>query len=455
MADRTLIKGRFVLTVDPEDRVIENGGVLVRGDRIEAVGDAEALQKGHPEAEVVEAGRHAVLPGLVNLHMHSGLIRGTAEDLPVFEWLYKFIDPMHRALSEDEAAAAARLSYAESLKAGTTCVLDMYRYMHRAAEAAERLGLRANLAPYVADRPGYEYFESLEDNRRLVESHHGAADGRVRVWLGLEHLTYSTDEAYKKVAAWSEKYDVGIHTHSNESLAMAQTVERKLGKREVELLYDRGILGEKTILAHCVWLSEPEMALVAETGTRVAHCPISNLKLASGVAPVPEMHRHGIIVGIGSDGVKENNSLELWDEMKVASIIQKGYRMDPTLATAPTLLRMATIDGARALGLGDDIGSLEPGKKADVVLVNLHRLHTVPVMGGAFYNVSHNLVYACRGSDVEHVMVDGKWVVRNGSLVNADEDEIIEESTAAARSLLERRKRFVPKDLKGPTEIYP
>ena len=213
-------------------------------------------------------------------------------------------------------------------------------------------------------------------------------------------------------------------------------------------------MGERTILAHCVWLSEPEMALVAETGTRVAHCPVSNLKLASGVAPVPEMQRQGIIVGIGSDGVKENNSLQLWDEMKVASIIQKGHRMDPTLATAPTVFRMATIDGARALGLGDEIGSLEAGKKADLVLVNLHKLHMVPVMSGEFYNVTHNLVYATQGSDVDHVMVDGKWVVRDGDLVNADEDEIIEQGTAAAKSLLERRKQFVPKDVKGPSEIF-
>ena len=453
MADTTLIKGRFVLTVDPEDRVIERGGVVIQGDRIAAVGSAEELEKEYPGCEVVDGARHAVIPGLVNLHMHSGLLRGTAEDLPVFEWLYKYIDPMHKALNEEEAAAASMLSYAENLKAGATCVLDMYRYMHRAAAAAERLGLRANLAPYVADRPGYEYFESPEDNRRLIESHHGCADGRVRVWIGLEHLTYSTEAGFKKAVEWADKYDVGIHIHADESLSMAQIVERNEGKREVEILHDKGLLGERTILAHCVWLSQPEMALVAESGTRVAHCPVSNLKLASGVAPVPEMHRQGIIVGIGSDGVKENNSLELWDEMKVASIVQKGYRMDPTLATAPTVFRMVTIDGARALGLGDEIGSLEPGKKADLVLVNLHKLHMAPVLGGEFYNVTHNLVYAAQGSDVEHVMVDGKWVVRDGGLVNGDEDEIIERATAAAMSLLERRKQFVPHDIKGPSEI--
>jgi 5-methylthioadenosine/S-adenosylhomocysteine deaminase len=385
--------------------------------------------------------------------MHSGLIRGTAEDLPVFEWLYKFIDPMHKALTEEEAAAAAWLSYAENLKAGATCVMDMYRYMHRAGEAAERLGLRANLAPYGADRPGYEYFESVETNRRLVESHHGAADGRVRVWFGLEHLTYSTDEGLRSVVEWAGKYGVGIHVHTDESLAMAQAVERKYGKREVEILYDKRLLGERTVLAHCTWLSEPEMALVAEAGARVAHCPISNLKLGSGVAPVMEMRRRGITVGIGSDGVKENNSLGLWDEMKVASILQKGHRMDPTAATAPTVLRMATQDGARALGLDEEIGSIEPGKKADLTFVNLHALHFVPVLGGEFYNVTHNLVYAAQGSDVEHVMVDGKWVVRDGALVHADENEIIERATFAARSLLERRKQYVPEGLKGPSEI--
>ncbi len=454
MADTTLIKGRFVLTVDEDDRVIENGAVAVQGDRIQAVGPADELQKENPNAEVIDASTHAVMPGLVNLHMHSGLIRGTAEDLPVFEWLYKFIDPMHKALNDEEAAAACMLSYAENLKAGATCVLDMYRYMHRAAEAAERLGLRANLAPYCADRPGYEYFESMEDNRRLIESHHGYADGRVRVWIGLEHITYSTEKAFQQTTEWADQYGVGIHIHADESLSMAQTVERRLGKREVEILYDKRLLGERTILAHCVWLSEPEMALVAETGTRVAHCPISNLKLASGVAPIVAMHQQGIIVGIGSDGVKENNSLQLWDDMKVASLLQKERRMDPTLASAPRVLRMATIDGARALGLGDEIGSLEAGKKADLTLVNLNKLHMVPVMSGEFYNVTHNLVYAAVPSDVEHVMVDGKWVVRDGALVNADENEIIEQGTAAAISLLERRKQFVPDDVKSPSEIF-
>jgi 5-methylthioadenosine/S-adenosylhomocysteine deaminase len=272
MVDTTLIKGRFVLTVDPEDRVIERGGVVIQGDRIAAVGSAEELEKEYPGYEVVDGARHAVIPGLVNLHMHSGLLRGTAEDLPVFEWLYKYIDSMHKALNEEEAAAASMLSYAENLKAGATCVLDMYRYMHRAAAAAERLGLRANLAPYVADRPGYEYFESPEDNRRLIESHHGCADGRVRVWIGMEHLTYSTDAGFKKAVEWADKYDVGIHIHADESLSMAQIVERNEGKREVEILHDKGLLGERTILAHCVWLSQPEMALVRRVG-----CPRSPL----------------------------------------------------------------------------------------------------------------------------------------------------------------------------------
>ena len=166
------------------------------------------------------------------------------------------------------------------------------------------------------------------------------------------------------------------------------------------------------------------------------------------------MHQQGIIVGIGSDGVKENNSLQLWDDMKVASILQKERRMDPTLVSAPRVLRMATIDGARALGLGEEIGSLEAGKKADLTLVNLNKLHMVPVMSGEFYNVTHNLVYAAVPSDVEHVMVDGKWVVRDGALVNADENEIIEQGTAAAVSLLERRKQFVPRRHQEPVRDF-
>ncbi len=218
MAGSTLIEGGTVVTVDPTNSVYPDGGVLVDGHDIVAVGDAEELRAANRIDRTVDASGCAVLPGLVNLHLHSGFIRGLAEDMPVFEWLAEHVDPTHEALTREEARVAYELCYAEMARAGITTALDMYRYMHEAADIASEYGLRVTLAPYVADE--YDYFESLEDNRRLVKRRHGDANGRVRVWFGLEHLTYCTEEAYHRVAEYATEYGVGIHTHGEESKEM-------------------------------------------------------------------------------------------------------------------------------------------------------------------------------------------------------------------------------------------
>ncbi|MEM2896570.1 MAG: amidohydrolase [Candidatus Bathyarchaeia archaeon] len=446
MGEAIIIENGTIITVDEKNRIYKKGSVAIQRNRIVEIGDSEEINRKYKADIKIDAKNKAILPGFINLHMHSGLIRGTAEDLPLWDWLRKFVDPKHRVLKSDDAYAAALLCYSEAIKAGITCVLDMYRYMHRCAEAAEKVGIRAVLAPYVADRPGYDYFEKIEDNLKLLKERHGSANGRIHVWFGLEHLVYCTEEAFRKVSEYAKRYDVGIHTHGEESLEMALKLTKEYGKTPIEVFNERGILGPKTVLAHCVWLTPIEIKLLAVTKTSVAHCPVSNMKLASGVAPLPELIAHGVNVGLGSDGIKENNRIDMIQEMKIASILQKVHNLDAGLVPAEQALRMATINGAKALGLESDIGSIEVGKKADLIIIDLKKLHLSPVLFGEFFNIIPNIVYAAQGSDVDAVIVDGKVVMENRELKNVSEDEIMDLHTKITEEILERRKPFVPKD---------
>jgi 5-methylthioadenosine/S-adenosylhomocysteine deaminase len=442
VTERTLVRDGIVLTVDSAMTTYRDGAVLIEGDTILDVGPTARLADEYSFDRTVDASDRIVLPGFVDAHLHSGFIRGLAEDMPVFEWLTEHVDPTHEALTREEARVGYELCYAEMARAGVTTALDMYRFMDEAADVAVDYGVRVVLAPYVANAAGYDYFETLADNRRVVRERHGDGDDRVRVWFGLEHLTYCTEEAYYRVAEYAEEFDTGIHTHGEESREMAERLTAEHGMRPVELLHERGILGDKTVLAHCVWLTDEEIRLLAETNTGVAHCPASNMKLASGVAPVPELLAAGVPVGLGGDGIKENNRIDLIQEMKLAALLQKVDRLDATVMPAERVLRMATIEGARALGLADRIGSLEAGKRADLITVDAKTLHASPLLAGPDYdNVVANLVHAAQAADVRDVFVDGTAVVRDGEFLPADEAAIVDRHTRAARQLLARRDR--------------
>src|SRR4051794_33451780 len=392
---------------------IDPGSVLVEGDLIAAVGAVEALDADPraADAEVVDATGCVVLPGLQNCHLHSGLLRGTAESMSLWDWLKTYVDPAHRVLTPEIARAASYLAYTEGLLAGSVSVVDMCRFMEGSAEAATEIGIRATLVPYVADLPGYDHFETIESNLALLESHRTAADGRVRTWLGLEHLFYCSPEAFRAAAELARTYDTGIHTHSSESIWEVQESLKQFGRRPIEEFYNRGILGEHTVVAHCVWLDDREIELLAQTGTSVAHCPCSNMKLASGPARVGDLRAAGIDVGLGSDGEKENNNLDLLEEMKFASLLAKVSGLDPTVGDPWDILDMATLAGARAMGLDAVTGSLEPGKRADVVTVDLTGLHCTPLLHGRHANAPAHLVFSSSGRDVTNVWVDGRRLV--------------------------------------------
>jgi 5-methylthioadenosine/S-adenosylhomocysteine deaminase len=439
---RTLIRGGVVLPLEGRKVVHDPGSVLVDGDRIVAVGPIRDVDAQAPDAVVVDATGHAVIPGLHNCHLHSGLLRGTAESMSLWDWLKTYVDPAHKALTPEIAEAASLLCYTESVRFGTTSVMDMWRHMEGSARAAEQVGIRATLVPYVADLEGFDYFETLETNRRLLESHREAAEGRVRTWLGLEHLFYCSPEAFRAAMAMAEEFDTGMHTHSSETIWEVQESLKRFGRRPIEEFFNRGILSERTVVAHCVWLDDREIQLLAQTGTSVAHCPCSNMKLASGPARIGDFRAAGIDVGLGSDGEKENNNLDMFEEMKFASLLQKVSTLDPTTGDPWDILDMATLAGAKALNLEALTGSLEPGKRADIVTVDLRRLHTTPVLHGEDFNVPAHLVFSSSGLDVDHVWVDGRLLVEGGKVLSVDVDSVRGRAQEAAEELFARRERI-------------
>jgi 5-methylthioadenosine/S-adenosylhomocysteine deaminase len=437
----TLIRNGIVLPMSGPRAALDPGSLLIDGVEIVAIGPVDAID-GHPlasGAEAVDATGCAVLPGLHNCHLHSGLLRGTAESLSLWDWLATYVDPAHRALTPAIAEAASRQCYAESVLAGTTSVMDMWRFMEGSAAAATDIGLRATLVPYVADAEGFDYFESIDSNRRLLSSCRSVADGRVRSWVGLEHLFYCTPEAFRAAVALAEEFDTGIHTHSSESIWEVQESLKRFGVRPIEEMFNRGVLSERTVIAHCVWLDDREIELLARTATAVAHCPCSNMKLSSGPARIGALRRAGVTIGLGSDGEKENNNLDLLEEMKFASLLQKVSTLDPTTGDPWDVLAMATIDGATALGLDRVTGSLEAGKRADVICVDLSGLHTTPLLHGPDFNVAAHLVFSASGRDVRDVWVDGRRLVTGGRPTTFDVGSVRAEAQAAAEELFARR----------------
>jgi len=441
--DRLLLRADLIVPVDGTRRVIDDGAVLIEDGTVRAVGRQTELESAAESAAVVDLPGHVLLPGFHNCHMHSGLLRGTAESLSLWDWLATYVDPAHRALTPEIAEAASLLCYAESVRAGTVSVMDMWRFMEGSARAAASVGIRATLVPYLADVPGYDYFESLESNRRLLEAVHDPS-GRVRAWVGLEHLFYCTPGAYAAARRLADQYDVGIHTHSSETTSEVEDSLARFGRRPIAEIGARGVLGPKTVIAHCVWLDGSEIDLLAETGTAVAHCPTSNMKLSSGVAPLGALHDRGVRVGLGTDGEKENNNLDMVEELKFASLLQKVSTGDPRTGDPWDVLEMATRRGAEVLGLADRSGSLEAGKRADIIAIALDRLHLTPLLRGPASNVVAHLVFSASGQDVDEVWIDGRHVVGRGRLLSVDEAAVRRQAQSAADELFERRARLAP-----------
>jgi 5-methylthioadenosine/S-adenosylhomocysteine deaminase len=441
---RQLLTADHVLTMAPGHPVIEDGAILIENGRIEAVGPRAEVEPRAAGAAHRALRDHLVLPGLINAHCHSGLLRGTAEGLPVWDWLDTFINPMHRVLQPSEAEAASWLCYAESALSGTTTVVDMWRFMDGSARAAEGVGNRLVMVPYVGAHPDYDYFDTLDDNEALLERWHGRQGGRIQAWVGLEHLFYTDTAGQRRAAELAHRFGTGLCTHIAEAGQEVQAMQDRYGCRPVQALERLGLLEPRTLLAHCVWLDDEDIRVLARTGAAVSHNPVSNMKLASGAARTTDLIAAGIAVGLGTDGEKENNNFDMFEEMKGASLLAKLSRLDATALDAWDALRMATIEGARAIGMQDSIGSLEAGKRADLIAVRTDTPRMTPLFGGGpWMNLHHNLIHAVRGSDVSLTMVDGQILVKDGVLQTADLRAIIAEARRAAPPLFARRAAYL------------
>jgi 5-methylthioadenosine/S-adenosylhomocysteine deaminase len=438
--DRSLlIRHARVITLDRAASVFE-GDVLVENGRIAALG---ATHAGRVD-EVIEARGRVLLPGFVQTHVHlcQTLFRGAADDLSLIDWLKQRIWPMEAAHSFDSLYASARLGIAELFRGGTTCALTMETVRHTEAvfRAAEESGFRATIGKCMMDKGeglpsglAEEADGSVAESLDLLDRWHGKAGGRLRYCFAPRFAVSCTRGLLERVARLARERGVLVHTHASENREEIRMVEAETGMRNVEYLNSVGLAAPNVVLAHCVWLDESELEILRETKTHVAHCPSSNLKLGSGLAEVTGMLERGIQVSLGADGAPCNNRLDMFTEMRTAALIQKALR-GPEALPAPRVLRMATIDGARALGLGDEIGSIEVGKRADLILLNLERAHTTPRP-----DLISAIVYAAQASDVETVLIDGRVVMRDSALTTLDEREVLREATDEAERLVSRR----------------
>lgn len=419
-----LIRGGLVVTMNPDTGVLEGGIVAIQGDQIKAVGLRDALEARFSSRRILDASGCAVIPGLINAHTHAAMtiFRGLADDLPLMEWLEGYIFPVEAHLKAEWVRWGTRLACAEMLLGGTTTFCDMYLFEEEVAQAAKEAGMRAVVGEVLYDFPSPNY-GPLEEGFRYTEALISRWQGDAHVRTAVEpHATFTcSPELLKRARALANEYSVPLIMHMSETRDEVERIKEQYGTTPARHLDHLGIFDGPTVVDHVVWVDDEELAIVRDRGVGVVYNPESNMKLVSGVAPVPRMLEMGICVGLGTDGCASNNNLDLLREMDTAAKLHKVHTLDPTVMDAQTVLKMATIGGARVLGLEGEVGSLEPGKKADLVILDLHQPHLCPL-----YNVISHLVYAARAADVRTVIVNGKMVVENGSLKTLPVESIFE-----------------------------
>ncbi len=408
------------------DTVIDDGSVVVEDDRIVAVGPRAELVDRYPSHE--RRAYDLLCPGLVGGHIHSvqSLGRGIADDLELLDWLFDYILPMEASLSADEMEIAAKLGYLEMIESGTTTCIDHLSVNHaeRAFEAAGEIGIRGVLGKVLMDQRSPEGLrehteEGLAESEQLIQKYHGSFDDRIRYAVTPRFAVSCTEECLRGARELADAYDgVRIHTHASENQSEIETVEADTGMRNIHWLDEVGLTGDDVVLAHCVWTDDSERQVLAETGTHVTHCPSSNMKLASGVAPVTDYLGRGINVALGNDGPPCNNTLDPFTEMRQGSLLQKVDRLSPIAAPAPVLVEMATINGARAAGF-EELGAIREGWRADIVGLSTDCTRATPL-----HDPLSHLVYGAHGDDVEFTMVDGEVLVDDGEVTTVDADEI-------------------------------
>jgi cytosine/adenosine deaminase-related metal-dependent hydrolase len=446
-----LIEDALIVTMDPRRRVIEGGHIVVEEGRISEVGRPGSKSRRKAE-QTISAKGMAVIPGLIDTHIHlaQSLLRGCADDLSLVDWLKKRVWPIQGCFTEEDGRVSAELSMLEMVKSGTTSfvgvdVVSRYGF-DGIAEAVVKAGMRGALAKTIMDSPGYgrkgsimpeglveEKEECIREARSMIRKWNRVKGGRVRTWVAPRSLGGCSRELYEEVAGLAQEQDTRVTMHLAEVSEDVKYAKENFGLTPFGFIEKVGLTGPRSLFAHMVWLDDGDVRRVGGTRSNVAHCPSSNLKLASGIPKVPELLRAGANVGLGCDGAPCNNSYDMIREMKLAAVIQKGRLLDPLTMPATTVLGMATMGGARAMGMESEVGSVEVGKRADLVFIDLKKPHLIP-----YRDIISNVVYSAMGSDVDSVMVDGKLLLRGGKALTLDEEKIMGEAQKRQDELISR-----------------
>ncbi len=410
--------------MDAQNAVIKDGVLGIKGDTISYIGSGGG--KEFRANRIIDAKGGLILPGLVNGHTHAAmsLFRGLADDLPLMEWLNNYIFPAESRMDADFVYSGTLLACAEMIMSGTTTFCDMYLFEDEVARAAKEAGMRSLVGEvlYDFDSPNYGPIENgLKYTEDLINKWQG--DPLVSIAVEPHSLFTCSPELLSRTNELALKYNVPLSIHVAETRSELDEVKKRYGKGPVEHLKPLGLLGPHLIADHCVHLGEKDIKMFAENGVKAIHNPESNMKLASGIAPVPDMLKSNVTVGLGTDGCASNNNLDLFAEMDTAAKLHKISTMDTTVMDALTVMRMATIEGAKALGMGEITGSLERGKKGDVIILDTKKPHLTPM-----YNPFSHLVYAARGNDVTHSIINGRLLMEDRKLLSIDLYEIMEKA---------------------------
>lgn len=429
----TVVANGTILTMNQENAVIDNGYLGIMGDTISQIGP---LSEGVPDAKMaIDAKGGLILPGLINGHTHAAMtmFRGLADDLPLMEWLNNYIFPVESKMDGDFVYCGTLLACAEMIMSGTTTFCDMYLFEDEVARAAKDAGMRCIVGEvlYDFDSPNYG---SLENGFKYTEAliKKWSDDPLISIAVEPHALFTCSPDLLQRANALAKKYQVPLVIHLAETLNELQEVKKNYGASPVDHLVALGLAGPHLIADHCVHLDDRDIALLAGHGVKAVHLPESNMKLASGISPVPKLLEAQMTVGIGTDGCASNNNLDLFAEMDMAAKLHKLDNMDPTVLDAATVLKMATIEGARALGLETITGSLEPGKKADVIILDTDKPHLTPM-----YNPFSHVVYAARGNDVSHSIIHGRLVMEDRRLLTLDLQEVMIKAQEKSKDVME------------------
>ncbi|MDF1558380.1 MAG: amidohydrolase family protein [ANME-2 cluster archaeon] len=422
-----LIQNGYVITMDGPP--IRNGVVLIEDSKITYVG-TEVQQAQH----IIDAKGCVVMPGLVNVHNHAAmtLFRGYSDDLPLKDWLEEHIWPAEAQLKDEDVYHGTLLACLEMIRSGTTAFADMYFFMDQAARAVEESGMRASLSHGMI-----ELFDKakgdadLKEGIRFAKKWNNAADGRITTMYGPHAPNTCSKEFLARVTTQARSDNIGMHIHILETKAELLEMKEKYSMCSIHLLDEIGFLDHNVLAAHCVWLSSGDIDILAEKRVNIVHCPVSNMKLASGIAPVPELLNRGANVALGTDGCASNNSLDMFEEMKTAALLHKVNSMDPTVLPANQILKMATVNGAKALKI--PAGQIKAGALADIIIVDMQKPHLLPN-----HNLESHLVYAAKGSDVRTTIVNGRVLMEDGVVVSLNQEKVMEQAADSALKLIQR-----------------